>query len=171
MEKQRIISVLVFLLVINTSWAQLPYFDIPGLAIRKAEEKSVRDFQKQNLTTTGAYATTAALSGTERLTRTKFRVNPINLAFIDYSKYSNMCRSYLNPFEKAKCTNKYNYLKNAHQTVLFFVNTPTQNEVNNGVKEQILAKYTAITNTILKELEMLKLKAEKDNFYTRLIIK
>ena len=171
MKTQRhIISCMLFFLAIHYSWGQLPYFDIPGFFMRKAEDNAAKDFQKQHLKTTATYTSAAALALLEKQTRTTFSFSPVNSAVINYFDYNNICKSYLNPFRKAECTNKLNYLKYAHQTVLQFMNTPLEHQVNNGVKEQIMTKYTAITNSILKELELLKLKAEKDNVYTRLLI-
>ncbi len=171
MKKYHTLLCALTILVVHYSHAQFPYVDIPGWGTREIEKNSVRDFQRQNLRTTAVYGTTAALATTEKQTRTRFTFNPMTSAFINYLDYSSMCNDYLNPFSKAKCTNKYNYLKNAHQKILQLVSTPLLNKMNNGVREQIMEKYTHITNTILGELEMLKYKAEKDNFYKRLILR
>jgi len=171
MKKQQFILILLLIFIINTSRAQFPYFDPVGLVARTIEKNRVTDFQKQNLKTTAGYLGISGLAAVEKQTRTNFRFNSATSAFINYLDYSTMCNSYLNPFKKTKCSNKYNYLKSAHQMVLRLVNIQTENKINNGVKEQIMAKYSAITNTILKELELLKVKAEKDNFYTRLILR
>ncbi|WP_025741804.1 hypothetical protein [Aquimarina pacifica] len=171
MKKNHILFYIVAMMCVSYGYTQIPYLDQGALVREFLEEPAAKDFQKQNLKTTIDYTSLSALAVTENLTRTNFRFNSATSAFINYLDYSSMCNSYLNPFKKAKCTNKYNYLKNAHQTILQLVNVPMKNRANKGVKEQIMAKYSAITNTILKELELLKLKAEKDNFYTRLIIR
>lgn len=159
------------ILMINLCSAQIPYIDIPGWGARFGEKSAVRSFQKQSLKTTASFGATATMAASEKLTRTRLVFNPLTAAFINYFKYDKMCSSYLNPFKKSKCRNRYNYLKNAHQKILELVSIPAMNSVNNGVREQITQKYTHITNMILKELEMMKIKAEKDNFYTRLLIR
>ncbi|OEK07357.1 hypothetical protein A8C32_18140 [Flavivirga aquatica] len=163
---------LVFLVIgfaFNFCSAQLPYFD-PGAAIRELESRSVKKLKEESLKTTVAFGATATVAELEKLSRTRY-LGVSTAVNIQYRKYESMCSSYLNPFKKQKCKNRYNYLKYAHRKVMGLLAIPTKHKVNVGVKEQIKQKYAHITNTILKELEALKLKAEKDNFYTRLIIK
>ncbi|WP_343911453.1 hypothetical protein [Aquimarina litoralis] len=166
--KKLIISIMV-ICTYNLSSAQIPYFDIPGLISRHFEANNVQNLQRQSLTTNLGFAAAAATAGLEKPSRVRFNSGITSLVYINYFEYNTMCNSYINPFKKSKCQNKYNYLRNAHQKVLLLATTPTLNQVNRGVQEQITEKYIHITNTILKELETLKIQVEKDNFYTRLL--
>ncbi|WP_405208494.1 hypothetical protein [Aquimarina sp. LLG6339-5] len=156
--------------VSNFCSAQIPYFDIPGLISRYIEQNNAQNLQRQSLRTNGSFAATAVTAGLEKPSRVRFNTALSSLVYINYLEYNTMCNSYINPFKKSKCQNKYNYLKSAHQKVLLLVTIPTLNQVNRGVQEQITEKYIHITNTILKELETLKIQVEKDNFYTRLLL-
>lgn len=168
---KKLTTFLITICVCNLCAAQIPYFDFPpGIIARYIENNSVRNLQRQSLRTNGMFATTAFTAGLEKPSRVRFNAGISSLVYINYLEYNTMCNSYINPFKKSKCQNKYNYLRNAHQKVLLLVTIPTLNQVNRGVQEQITEKYIHITNTILKELETLKIQIEKDNFYTRLLL-
>ena len=169
---KRILLLIVFI-ASNYSYSQLlkNYFDFPGELLRVQEEKRARELRNETRSTASRYLLLEATSLVEKASKTRTTVNAFSSAFINYNDYKNVCGSYLNPFKKKVCTNKYNYLVNAHRKVLDLVIINPKHKINKGISEQIGEKYTRITNNIFLELEKLRLQAEKDNFYTRLFIK
>lgn len=153
---------------INT-FAYGQYIDSPGLLARFQEYRStVRAYRESNKTTNAYNLTLPVLVSIGELrTGLRFQIN--SNTTINYSNYKNVCNTYLNPFEKNACNNKLNYLIAAHQQVLLLMQSSTSNEINRGLKELITEKYTHITNTILNELELMKVESDKN--WASLLIK
>lgn len=146
----------------------VPHSDEKGLSTRIGEHFSANFYKDRYKTTRTEFLLSAANAAALRPSKVYF--NSYGRATINYANYRNLCGSYLNPFKKTTCTNKFNYIKSAHDQILRLVSVSLRNQVNKGVREQIMIKYTHIINTLTKELEALKLKEEKDNYYTRLFI-
>ncbi len=156
---------LIIVMCITFSSAMGQYIDIPGKIARSIEKNDVKKMRDQAKRVTTAYTKTVPTTLVEKTSVTRLNFNSSNAAYINYFDYSTMCDSYLNPWSRIDCKNKYNYLKQAHMTVLNLVRVNTTNPINRGVKEQITEKYNSITNNIYKELEMMKYEAQKNLFY------
>ena len=169
--RQLILIIVVLVSCPNYGQILRNYLDLPGKFIRSNEEKRARQLKEETVETALRYIPMEATTLIEQNSKTKNTMKPYNSAFINYGEYKNICNSYFNPFKKEKCTNRYNYLINAHKKVLEFAVITPKNKINKGINEQIGEKYTRITNMIFLELEKLKRKAEKDNYYKLLFIK
>jgi len=148
------------------------YFDL-GALLRLREKNSTEELENKTFDTSQKYLLIEAATLAEKLSKTKQLSSrtTTETKYIDYNNYKSICSYYLNPLQKTKCNNRYNYLINAHKKVLELVTITPKHSINIGIKEQIGQKYAHITNTIYLALEDLKLKAEKDNYYKMLLIK
>ncbi|GAA4277189.1 hypothetical protein [Aquimarina mytili] len=160
--------IVIAFLTASNCLGQIPYFD-SGFLSRVFESNSARGARRATQRTTIAYNGAAATTAFEYASRTRLNFNPFSSTRIDYIRYRNMCNAYLNPFKKRKCTNRFNYLKEAHTQVMDLMKVHTSSQINQGVKEQIVEKYASITNTIFNELEQMKIQAEKNRFSRFLI--
>ncbi|UOB18426.1 hypothetical protein [Abyssalbus ytuae] len=140
------------------------YLDFPGEVFRKQERDRAKEAYDQYKKTALEYSEALPVNLSIRNSKTRLSFN-FNNARIDYLDYKGMCNSYLNPFKKKACQNRYNYLKEAHYQVLQLMNIYTNSKINVGVKELIGEKYTSITNTIIQELETMKQEAQKNILY------
>jgi hypothetical protein len=161
------IVVLAFLFLPTSIFGQFKIFkrysDFPGAAIRRKETRTVNKVKEKSFLTVNAYNSTLATSAVEKFSKTNlnFNLNSSNTAKINYIDYKDVCKSYLNPFERSACNNKLNYLIEAHSQVLYLMQSSTTYQINTGVKELIMQKYTHITNRILLELETMKIESEQ----------
>ncbi len=177
MKKTVFVLIAIMLSIVTNGYGQAKqllkvYYDGPGAGFRKLEEARLEDWRKEKSRTLLNYSSTFPTSQAEKTySKTRIIFNPFASATINYDDYKNVCSSYLNPFKRATCNNKYKYLINAHSKVMNLLLIPPSNKINKGIREQIGMKYTEITNTIYKELEELKYKAQKDNYFTSLFIK
>ncbi|MBQ4820591.1 hypothetical protein [Aquimarina sp. MMG016] len=148
---------------IANSFAQ-PYLDFLTAGSTLAEKHYANESEKKFRDLPSESAVTLFI--TEYIdNRFTTRKPTLGSAFINYIDYETMCNNYINPFKRSKCTDRYNYLKNAHITVAtFLVANRTTLPMNNGINDQIREKYVSITNTILTELEIMKKEAEKNAF-------
>lgn len=151
----RTLFIAIALLVTTTCLGQ--YLDPVGAGVRLLEKIAATEAEKAAKKTSNTYLRLAPTTAAEGFSRTKLnKRNQIN-----YLKYRGMCNRYFNPFKKRACTNKFNFLKEAHTQVLTLVNKNTINQINQGVKELIGEKYIHITNIIQKELQEMKNESEK----------
>ncbi|WP_378188153.1 hypothetical protein ACE939_06875 [Aquimarina sp. W85] len=147
---------------------QAQYLDGVNFGATSFAKLNASSAQKAALATTFLYTAAAGIAIKEGMSKTTFIVNPANVYLINLLEYRTMCNHYINPFKKRRCSNKYNYLKDAYLQTAELIQTPTLNFINKGVKERIGEKYIHIINTIYKELNSMKEKAERQSFLKRM---
>lgn len=157
---------LIALAVTSKGMAQFfgPYYDSTGMWVRFLELGAAKNLESAVKKTSLEYAKVTLVNMKEKSSRSRHNFDSKGSAFIKYKDYKNVCNYYWNPFNKRKCQNKFNYLTSAHKQVLRIMKFNTYSYVNEGVKEQIGEKYTAITHAILRELEEMKNIAERKRF-------
>lgn len=163
--KAILVIVLAFF-ALPTCSAQIDYL---GMATRQGEEKRAKELKDEVFSTTKGYTMTTPVVAIESLSRTK--LDMYGYASIDFSDYKNVCTYYINPITKRVCQNKINYLKEAYKVTsdLLYIGS-MGNTVNRGIKEQIGEKHAHITNAILKELDAMKHKSDKELYWRKLVL-
>lgn len=160
------------ILVIILAFFALPtcsaQIDFLGMAAREVEEQEVKKLKNEVYSTTQKYLLTTPVVGIELMSRTK--LDMAGYASINFFDYKNVCTYYVNPITKRSCQNKINYLKEAYKVTsdLLYVGS-RGNTVNRGIKEQIGEKHAHITNAILKELDAMKHKSDKELYWRKLV--
>jgi hypothetical protein len=161
---------LAWLIVLLGPFCFAQVIDTKGFVSRIIEERFSDMAKNGAVVTSAAYGGTGITTIIEESSKTRLYPDVQSSTYIDYFEYEGMCGYYINPYKKIKCNNKLNYLMEAHHQILEIAQFSSFGQINRGVKEQIMEKYVRITNTILFELEQLKIQVDRETFFRKWIL-
>ncbi|MEE1964579.1 hypothetical protein V1387_17965 [Allomuricauda taeanensis] len=161
----------ILLFISFYGFSQVRYYDYKGRVIRKIEANSAQSAKQSAVSTGYAYGMTNVTTLLEKSSKTILHPYDVNYNFINYADYQGMCNYYLAPYKRNECNNKLNYIKEAHLKILSLLQLSNTGSINQGIKEQILEKYTSVTNKLFMELEQLKNQVDKETYYRQFLLK
>ncbi|MDR4951008.1 hypothetical protein REB14_02280 [Chryseobacterium sp. ES2] len=156
--------ILLFLFFSLQYKGQLPYIDPIGLVERIIEKKGTDDYEKATKKSLDELAQIEVVNEIENSARTTISKKDL----INFSKYSNVCKPYLNPVKKSKCRKKLEYIKAANSILEDAFIAGVGIKINRGNREKLDEGFISTLNFLTKELDEMKYEAEQSNLFYKL---